>query len=103
MDQIDIPGYVFKLKNRKTKSTNKSGGIALGFKEQLSDKISPVETECRFVFWFKVSADKNPIIIYQSYFLFYLCCFFYVASYSYLRSKDYLKYQSPLSRGHHHL
>ena len=33
------------------------GGIALGFKEQLSDKISPVETECRFVFWFKVSAD----------------------------------------------
>ena len=56
-DQIDIPGYVFKLKNRKTKSRNKSGGIALGFKEQLSDKISPVETECRFVFWFKVSAD----------------------------------------------
>jgi exonuclease III len=37
VDQIDIPGYVFKLKNRKTKSTNKSGGIALGFKEQLSE------------------------------------------------------------------
>jgi hypothetical protein len=44
-DQIDIPGYIFKLNDRKkTKSRNKSGGIALGFKEQLSDKISPVET-----------------------------------------------------------
>jgi hypothetical protein len=50
------PGIFFKLKKRKTKSRNKSGGIALGLKE-LSDKISPVETKCRFVFWFKVSAD----------------------------------------------
>ena len=33
-DEIKLPGYVFKLKNRKKTARVKSGGILLGFKEE---------------------------------------------------------------------
>lgn len=38
LDTIDIPGYTFKIKNRKTKSRVKSGGIAFGYKSQYEKK-----------------------------------------------------------------
>jgi hypothetical protein len=34
-DSIDLPGYVFKSKHRKNVARMRSGGILLGFRENL--------------------------------------------------------------------
>ncbi|CAG2247003.1 unnamed protein product [Mytilus edulis] len=56
-DNVDIPGYTFKLKNRKTKSKVKSGGIAFGYKNELENYVQTIETESNLVFWVKISAN----------------------------------------------
>jgi hypothetical protein len=33
-DEILLPGYIFKMKNRKTFACQKSGGIVLGYREK---------------------------------------------------------------------
>jgi hypothetical protein len=34
LDEIVLPGFLIKMKNRKSFSNRKSGGIVLGFKEE---------------------------------------------------------------------
>ena len=39
MDEIKLPGYKFHMKNRKTNNRVKSGGIIIGYQEQLHKNI----------------------------------------------------------------
>ncbi|CAG2223181.1 unnamed protein product [Mytilus edulis] len=55
MDEICIPGYKIKAKNRRKISRVKSGGIVLGFRENISDCIQVIETNSKFVLWCKIS------------------------------------------------
>jgi hypothetical protein len=38
-DSIDLPGYVFKSKHRKNVARMRSGGILLGFRENLVNHV----------------------------------------------------------------
>lgn len=49
-DEIKLPGYIFKLKNRKKIANVKSGGILLGFKDKYEKFIEPIETDSKFVY-----------------------------------------------------
>ena len=44
------------MKNRKRVAKTKSGGIILGFKEKFAGHIIPLDSECKFIFWFKVDS-----------------------------------------------
>ncbi|CAG2184797.1 unnamed protein product [Mytilus edulis] len=63
LDVIDLPGYKFVMKNRSHLNRVKSGGIVLGFKESLSDHISVVETDSKYILWFKI--DKHVVKLQQ--------------------------------------
>jgi hypothetical protein len=39
IDEIKLPGYKFHMKNRKTNSRVKSGGIIIGYQEQFHKNI----------------------------------------------------------------
>jgi hypothetical protein len=49
MDEIKLPGYKFHMKNRKTNSRVKSGGIIIGYQEQFHKNSEVIETECIIV------------------------------------------------------
>lgn len=53
IDSINFPGYTFKMKNHKKISRRRSGGIIVGFKDSLTSCIEVIETECKYVLWFK--------------------------------------------------
>ena len=55
-DEILLPGYIFKMKNRKTFACRKSGGIVLGYREKFEGDIEVIETENKFVLWCKISS-----------------------------------------------
>ena len=61
MDEIKLKGYKFIIKNRRTISKIKSGGIILGYKEQFQDFIEAIDTDCKFVLWcsFKNNLPKG--------------------------------------------
>ncbi|XP_063436930.1 uncharacterized protein LOC134718363 [Mytilus trossulus] len=64
MDEICIPGYKIKAKNRRKISRVKSGGIVLGFRENISDCIQVIETNSKFVLWCKISRlFKDGVVI----------------------------------------
>ena len=44
-DSIDLPGYVFKSKHRKNVARMRSGGILLGFRENLVNHVQILENE----------------------------------------------------------
>lgn len=60
-DKIYIPGYTFKLMNRKTSSKVKSGGVAFGFKSTLDKYFTFVENKSKLVCWIKISASLLKI------------------------------------------
>ncbi|CAG2216217.1 unnamed protein product [Mytilus edulis] len=62
VDEINIPGYTVKMKNRCKFANVKSGGIILAYKSNLSEHIHPIETDSKYIFWFKI--DKK---------MFHLC------------------------------
>jgi hypothetical protein len=45
------------MKNRKIVAKNRSGGIILGYRQEIASKIKPLHTNSKYVFWFKVSSD----------------------------------------------
>jgi hypothetical protein len=45
------------MKNRKSFSNRKSGGIVLGFKEEYDSFIHPIPTDSSYVFWFRISRE----------------------------------------------
>ena len=57
LDIVEYNDYIFHFKNRKRLANYKSGGMALGYRKGLEKFIKPLETNCKFVFWFCV--DKN--------------------------------------------
>ena len=63
MDEIDLPGYYVKMKNRSKISRVKSVGIILAYKEHLSEYICPIETESKYILWFKI--NKNLFHSYE--------------------------------------
>ena len=54
-DVIDIPGYIVLMKNRFDVAKVKSGGLILAVKENLIEYIDIITSDCKFVFWFKLS------------------------------------------------
>jgi hypothetical protein len=59
-DEILLPGYIFKMKNRKTFACRKSGGIVLGYREKFEGDIEVIETENKFALWCKISSKLMP-------------------------------------------
>ncbi|CAG2256857.1 unnamed protein product [Mytilus edulis] len=55
-DEIKLPGYIFKFKNRKKIAKVKSGGNLLGYKQKYEHFIEVIDTGSKFVFWFKISS-----------------------------------------------
>ena len=59
LDELKLPGYIFKMKNRKMISRVKSGGIVLGYKNVLSEHIEVLNTDCKYIMWCKFSKLFN--------------------------------------------
>ena len=57
LDKIVLPGFLIKMKNRKSFSNRKSGGIVLGFKEEYDSFIHPIPTDSSYVFWCRISRE----------------------------------------------
>ncbi|VDI40569.1 Hypothetical predicted protein [Mytilus galloprovincialis] len=55
------------LKNRHKLSNYRSGGIALGYRKYLEKYIKPIETECKFVYWFTI--DKKVLHLPENVFI----------------------------------
>ncbi|CAG2246975.1 unnamed protein product [Mytilus edulis] len=55
IDVINFPGFHFKMKNRKTVTSRRSGGIIVGYTEKLKNMIEIKETDCKYVLWFQVN------------------------------------------------
>ena len=55
LDFISIPGYKFVMKNRENNRRVKSGGIVMGYLEELENCIDIIQTDSRFVLWCKLS------------------------------------------------
>jgi hypothetical protein len=49
IDIITLPGYKFVMKNRKKITKNRSGGIMVGFKDNLAKHIDIVNTNSKYV------------------------------------------------------
>ena len=45
------------MKNRKIVAKNRSGGIILGYRQEIASKVKPLHTNSKNVFWSKVSSD----------------------------------------------
>jgi hypothetical protein len=48
---ISLPGYKFVMKNRNKITKNRSGGIMVGFKDNLAKHIDIVNTDSKYVMW----------------------------------------------------
>ncbi|CAC5372883.1 unnamed protein product [Mytilus coruscus] len=55
------------FKNRHKLSNHRSGGIALGYRKYLEKYIKPIETECKFVYWFTI--DKRVLNLPENVFI----------------------------------
>ena len=53
IDIIDCPGYKFNMKNRRKITNKRSGGIVVGYKENLDCYIDFICTKSKYVMWFK--------------------------------------------------
>ena len=54
IDTIELNDFIFCAKNRQTCSRTRSGGIVVGYRKSLAEYITPINTECKYVQWFKV-------------------------------------------------
>ena len=55
LDTFLLDGYTFHFKHRNNTSKRKSGGIAIGFKNDICQFVHVIETESRLVYWFTIS------------------------------------------------
>jgi N6-adenosine-specific RNA methylase IME4 len=62
IDIIILPGYKFVMKNREKNTKNRSGGIMVGFKDNLAKHIDIVNTDSKYVMWFKCSEQHIYIV-----------------------------------------
>jgi tRNA-binding EMAP/Myf-like protein len=71
LDTIELPGYIFKMKNRK-KIPRKSGGMILAYKESLENYIELLDIESKYALWFKVSSklvNLNEDVIFGNVYI----------------------------------
>ena len=54
-DEINLPGFILHMKNRFTFKRVKSGGIILAYKTELSNFVNIVESESKYILWFKLN------------------------------------------------
>ncbi|CAC5372882.1 unnamed protein product [Mytilus coruscus] len=66
-DLINCDEFIFSFKNRHKLSNHRSGGIALGYRKYLEKYIKPIETECKFVYWFTI--DKRVLNLPENVFI----------------------------------
>ena len=45
------------MKHRKMVAKHRSGGIILGYRQEIASKLKPLHTNYKYVLWFKVSSD----------------------------------------------
>lgn len=57
LDTIELDNNVLFAKNRQVCARIRSGGIVVGCRENLSKCITPIETECKYVYWFRVKGE----------------------------------------------
>jgi hypothetical protein len=57
IDIITLPGYKFVMKNRKKITKNRSGGIMVGFKDNLAKHIGIVNTDSTYVMWLPLTIN----------------------------------------------
>ena len=50
LDNVELNDYVFFSKNRNTCTRVRSGGIVVGIRETLSRYITPLETDCIYIY-----------------------------------------------------
>ena len=71
LDTIELPGYIFKMKNRQ-KIGRQSGGMILAHKESLENYIELLDIESKYVLWFKVSSklvNLNEDVIFGNVYI----------------------------------
>ena len=54
LDIVNVDNFVVVQKNRKQKVKRKSGGIAVMIKKNIYKHFEYVDTDCEYVFWFKL-------------------------------------------------
>jgi hypothetical protein len=54
IDEIHIPGFITSMKNREKLSKARSGGIILSVRENIVKHVKIIDTDCKYVLWFKV-------------------------------------------------
>jgi hypothetical protein len=54
-DQINLPGFILHMNNRFTLKRVNSGGIILAYKTELSNFVNIVESESKYILWFKLN------------------------------------------------
>ena len=54
IDQIHIPGFITFMKNRHKLSKVRSGGIILSAREDIVKHVKIIDTDCKYVLWFKI-------------------------------------------------
>ena len=57
VDEIELEGYKFVMKNRRKYGRIKSGGIAFAYREEYERYISVHESESKFILWVEISKE----------------------------------------------
>ncbi|CAG2185838.1 unnamed protein product [Mytilus edulis] len=60
-DEIFVPGYISKMKNRHDMTFRKSGGLMVLYKEKLCDHIKFLSSDSNFVIWFEISSSYTKL------------------------------------------
>ena len=50
IDIVKLEGYEIHMKNRKIVAKNRSGGIILGYRQEIASKVKPLNTNSKNVF-----------------------------------------------------
>ena len=59
LDTIELPGYTFSMTNRKQIASTRSGGIIVGYKNELESCVDILYTNCKYILWFKCSKELS--------------------------------------------
>jgi hypothetical protein len=54
IDEIHIPGFITSMENREKLSRARSGEVILSIRENIVKHVKVIETDCKYVLWFKV-------------------------------------------------
>lgn len=72
LDEIILDNHQCIMKNRKQKVARKSGGIAVLIKNEIYKHFSPLDSECEYIQWFKLSkmlCNTNEDVIFGAVYI----------------------------------